>query len=90
MGKKYFYEKQIRAELATFNPYLKKDIEQVRAALNIPKDGFSTAVDATKWHDEHYQTVKGKHPQGSSSLELAPAERTRGNDRFAFIFRETE
>jgi len=63
VDKKFFYEKEIRAEFATYNPYLKNDIEQVRMALGIPKGGFSTPEEADKWYNEHYQRTKGKPRQ---------------------------
>ena len=86
MDKQFFYEKEIRAELATFNPYLKKDIKQLRVALNIPEKGFATFAEANKWYTEHYQTAKGKLPEGASPWNWHLPKRTRGNDRFIFIF----
>ena len=60
MDKKFFYEKEIRAELAAFNPYLKKDMENIRKDLGIPIDGFSTSEEADRWYGEHYQEAKGE------------------------------
>lgn len=63
MGKRYFYDQEIRAEFATYNPYLKNDIRQVRMALNIPEKGFSTSAEAGKWYIEHYRQTKGEFPK---------------------------
>ena len=63
MRKKYFYDKQIRAELATYNPYLKNDIKKLRVALNIPEKGFSTSAEANNWYIEHYRQSQDEFPK---------------------------
>ena len=63
MDREFFYDKETRSELAAFNPYLKKDIEDARIALGMPKGGFLTSEEANKWYIEHYRRAKGKPPE---------------------------
>lgn len=60
MDKLFFYQRQMRAEVAGFNPYLKKDIEAIRITLGIPEGGLATPEEGDKWYRGHYQKTKGK------------------------------